>query len=285
MRVERIGDFTLTWGESLTWDDRRQRLYFVDCATQRLHWLDDAAPPLRTMQLPNLPTGIVLTDDERLVICLDGGLHVVDPETETIEMLAPYPDAMHGRANDSGADVAGNLVTGTLNLAAAPGALFWYSTAEGWRQLDDDFGNTNGPVVTGDGRLVVGDTIAAVVYSYPYDASNGTVGRREALSDHAALGGAPDGATVDAVGNVWSCVLRSGKLARLGSGGVEDVVEVPMPNPSSVAFGGPNLDRLFVTSIALPLGGESKEVTEESSWLVGLDVGARGRREFRFRLA
>jgi hypothetical protein len=31
--LTRIGDFTLSWGEKLRWDERRQRLYFVDFAT------------------------------------------------------------------------------------------------------------------------------------------------------------------------------------------------------------------------------------------------------------
>ena len=42
MLLTRIGDVTLVWGESLRWDDRRRRLYFVDCATHRLYWLDNA---------------------------------------------------------------------------------------------------------------------------------------------------------------------------------------------------------------------------------------------------
>ena len=50
---------------------------------------------------------------------------------------------MHGRANDANADGAGNLVTGTLNIAAAPGASWWFSAVEGWRLLDDDIGNAN----------------------------------------------------------------------------------------------------------------------------------------------
>ena len=284
--MERVGAFTLTWGESLTWDDRRQRLYFVDCATQQLHWLEGGEPPLQTMQLPSLPTGVVLTDGTDLVVCLDGGLHVVDPDAEKVEMLSPYPAGMLGRANDSCADGHGNLVTGTLNLGPAPGVLWWYSARDGWRELDDQFSNTNGPAVVdvqGVETLVVGDTAASTVYRYSYS-PDGTVRHREVLSDHAALGGAPDGASVDESGGVWSCVLRSGKLARLGPAGVERVVEVPMPNPSSVAFGGPNLETLFVTSIALALGGETKEVADESSWLVALEIGARGRPEPRFRL-
>ena len=93
--LTRIGDFTLGWGESLRWDERRQRLYFVDCATHTLHWLDRAEPPLRSLKLPTMPAGVVLTDGGQLVACLDDGLHVVDPDAGTSELLAAYPEGMH----------------------------------------------------------------------------------------------------------------------------------------------------------------------------------------------
>lgn len=287
--VERIGDFTLTWGESLRWDDRRRRLYFVDCATQSLYWLDRAEPPLQEMRLPSMPTGVVLTEGDSLVVCLDGGLHVVDPDNASVEMLAPYPEGMHGRANDANGDGAGNIITGTLNLGPGPGALWQYSAADEWRRLDEPFGNTNGPVVVdmdGGRTLVVGDTTAQAVYRYSYDSAAGQVAARETLNDHGAIGGgAPDGACADAEGGVWSCVLRSGKIARLDAGGLDRTLDVPMPNPSSVCFGGPDLRTAFVTSIALALGGETKEVGQESSWLVAMDIGATGRPEDRFCLA
>src|SRR5262245_51367824 len=89
--MERIGDFTLTWGERLRWDDRRARLYFVACATQRLHWLDGGVPPLGSMKMPSLPTGVVLTEGRELVVCLADGLNVVDPDAETVRLLASYP--------------------------------------------------------------------------------------------------------------------------------------------------------------------------------------------------
>jgi hypothetical protein len=142
--MTRIGELTLSWGESLRWDDRRQRLYFVDCATQTLHWLEGAELPLHSMKLPSMPTGVVLTDAGSLVACLDDGLYVVDPDAETSEVLAAYPEGMHGRANDANADGSGNLVTGTLNLVPGPGASWWFSAFEGWRLLDDDIGNANG---------------------------------------------------------------------------------------------------------------------------------------------
>ncbi|HVA02390.1 MAG TPA: hypothetical protein VMU64_01475 [Acidimicrobiales bacterium] len=66
--LTRIGAFALDWDEGLRRDDRRQRLYFVDCATQTLHWLDNAEPPLNSMTLPAMPAmpaGQVPTDGGR----------------------------------------------------------------------------------------------------------------------------------------------------------------------------------------------------------------------------
>src|SRR6202008_3974574 len=70
MRIERVGDFTLGWGESLVWDDRRQRLFFVDCAAHTLHWLEDDGDELHTLALPSMAAGIVPTEDGTLVACL-----------------------------------------------------------------------------------------------------------------------------------------------------------------------------------------------------------------------
>jgi L-arabinonolactonase len=283
--VERVGEFELTWGESVRWDDRRGRLFFVDCAAQTLHWLDGGEPPLHTVPMPSMPTGVALTEGDELVVCLDDGLHVVDADAGTTALLAPYPEGMAGRANDATADGAGNLVTGTLNLAAGPGSAWWWSASGGWRLLDDDIGNFNGPVhldLDGGSTLVLGDTVAEKVYAYSYDAPAGTVGPRRVLCDHATLGGAPDGATADADGGVWSCVLRSGKLVRLTAEGADRLVDVPMANPSDVAFGGPGLDRLYLTAIAVDLGDGPP--AREASWLSTLDGLGRGRPEHRVSL-
>ena len=271
--MRRIGDFTLTWGETLRWDERRQRLYFVDCLENRVHWLDGAEPPLHTMDVPSLPAGMVLAEDGRLVVCLGDGLHVLDVDAGTDHLLTEYPDGLHGRANDATADGHGNLVTGTLNLSEAPGALWWFSVERGWRELDPQFGNCNGPMVLRQDSgevLVVSDTVAGTVSAYDYDADAVTATGKRVIHDHADLGGAPDGACADREGGVWSTVLRVGKLVRLTTSGVDQVLDVPAPNPSDVAFGGADLRQLYVTSLSLDLG-DGVPVTPESGALLCLD--------------
>ena len=285
--LERIGDFTLQWGESLRWDDRSERLYFVDCAAQTLHWLEGAAPPLQTLQLSSLPTGIALGEDGRLVIALGDGLHVVDAAAGSTELLTPYPEELGDRANDAAADLDGNLVTGTLNVAPGPGSYWWYSATEGWRQLDDGIGNANGPVVferDGAQTLCFADTLAGKIYSYEYDGRAGRVGEREVYTDVSDLGGMPDGACVDAEGGIWSCIFGAGKIARFTDAGMDRVVEAGSQLPSDLAFGGPDLDRLFFVSLSMGGAGAAGGPSTAGALMEVRDTGLTGRPEPRFRI-
>ena len=286
-KIGRVGSVSLKWGESVRWDDRRARLYFVDCGTQTLHWLDDAQQALRTLQMPSLPTGVVLTNEGTLVVALDNGLHVVDPEAGSIDLLATYPSELGARANDANADLSGNLVTGTLNMGPGPGSYWWYSTAGGWKRLDGGIGNANGPVVVewgGEETLVVADTFAGEVYAYRYDGSSGSAGDRRVLVQTGELGGMPDGACSDSDGGIWGCVLGAGKIARYTSEGVDQVIDATVELPSDVTFGGPELDRMFFVSIAEGIPGFEVSSPDAGALMAAEETGFRGRPEPLFYL-
>ena len=279
MEISRVGTFTLGWGESLVWDERRSRLYFVDCAAQTLHWLDDGDGALRTFAPPSMATGIVPTEGGRIVAALGDGLHVIDTDAGTSELLTTYPDELDGRANDACADLDGNLITGKLNLGPAEGSSWWYSSTHGWRLLDDDIANTNGPavgVLDGEMTLIIGDT-SAHYYAYPYEASTGGVGERRIFGDVSDLEGHPDGATLDADGGLWCALVQGSQLGRFVSGALDRTVALPVANPTDVTFGGPDLDRLYVVSI-----GGSDDLDGALLVVDGLDV--HGRPEPRFNL-
>ncbi len=283
--ISRVGDFTLQWGECLRWDDRRRRLYFVDCAANKLHWLEGAEPPLESLPLPSLPTGFVLADDGRLVIALDDGLHVVDVDAGKTELFTPYPDGLGARANDANADLDGGLVTGTLNLAPGPGSYWSYSVADGWHKLDDGIGNANGPVVLeldGAATLVIADTMASKLYAYDYSA--GRAGEQRVFADTTEVGPFPDGACADAQSGVWSCLFGAGKIARYTPAGLDTVVDAGVEQPSDVTFGGNDLDRMYFVSVVLPM--TRREITSpHAGALMAVEgTGHTGRPEPRFRL-
>ena len=278
MDVTRVGEFTLQWGESLVWDDRSGRLYFVDCMASTIHWLEDGSEQLHTMTVPSMPTGLVPTEDGFLVVVLDDGLYVVDPDRSTVELLARFPEEIGGRCNDLCADLGGNLITGKLNLGPAEGSAWWYSQTQGWRLLDPDISNTNGPAVAvldGEMTLIIGDT-AAHYYAYPYDPRTGSVGTRRVFGDMTGLEGGPDGSAMDRDGGLWCALFGAGRIVRFTNDGLDRQLPVPMANPTDVTFGGPGLDVLYVVSTA---GSE-----DLAGSLLRIDgLGIVGRPEPRFR--
>jgi sugar lactone lactonase YvrE len=295
VEISRVGDFTLGWGESLVWDDQRRRLYFVDCAVQTLHWLDDGSDELQTLQLPSMATGIVPIEhghghgdggddngDGDLVAVLDDGLHVVDVDRGATRLLTPFPEEIGGRCNDAAADLDGNLITGKLNLGPAEGSAWRYSAADGWRLLDPDISNTNGPtvgVLDGVMTLIIGDTSASY-YSYRYRPETGEVGERSVFGDMRWIEGLPDGATLDADGGLWCALVGGSQLARFTTSGLDRTVAVPVINPTDVTFGGPDLDRLYMVSIGPSPSGLDGGL--DGALLVIDGLGAVGRPEPRF---
>ncbi len=283
----RVGTFTLQWGESLHWDDRRQRLYFVDCMANTVCWLDHGQTQPATVAVPSLPTGLVLTEEGTVVVVLDDGLHEIDPDTAAIELVAPNPEGLSARFNDAHVDHDGNLVTGTLGFTpGTDGSYWWYSRTRGWRHLADGIGNANGPLhveIGGASTLLFGDTPAATVYRYPYDASIGEVGERARFADTSALGGLPDGSTLDANGDPWWAIVGAGKVARFNqAGNAVGVIDVPVDFPTSVAFGGPRLDTLYVTSISVAMGPIEPQAERAGELIAIPDSGVTGRSEPRF---
>jgi sugar lactone lactonase YvrE len=282
MEISRVGEFTLGWGESLVWDEQRQRLYFVDCAAQTLHWLDEGNDELHTLTPGSMPAGLVPTHDGRLIAVLHDGLFVIDPDAGTADLLASYPDALDGRCNDACADLDGNLITGKLNIGPAEGSAWWYSSTLGWRMLDDAISNTNGPnvgVLDGQMTLIIGDT-SADYFSYPYDPAHGSVGVRSVFGDLSQIDGGPDGATLDADGGLWCALFGGGGLVRFTTDGFDRAMPMAVANPTDVAFGGSDLDRLYVVSIA---GAGGEELDGALLVIDGLEVV--GRPEPRFALA
>lgn len=118
--------------------------------------------------------------------------------------------------------------------------------------LDDDISNTNGPAVlaiNGNQKLVVGDT-STHYYAYDYRPRSGAATNRRVFGDVDNIKGRPDGTTVDVENGVWCALVDGGQIARFTSNGLDQTIAVPSADPTDVAFGGPEMSRMFVTSIA-----------------------------------
>jgi sugar lactone lactonase YvrE len=93
------------------------------------------------------------------------------------------------------------------------------------------------------------DSTTQRVDVFDFDARTGAVADRRTFAEIDVADGLPDGMTVDAEGGVWVCLFGGGALRRYGDDGKLDAVfSLPVTNPTSAAFGGPDLSTLYVTS-------------------------------------
>ena len=144
--------------------------------------------------------------------------------------------------------------------------------------MRDGVGVANGIAFSPDGtRMYFADTIARTVWAHAYDPATGALGPEWVFSEFQDLPGSPDGATVDVEGCYWIACVFGSAIARITPHGeVDRIIELPVDKPTKPAFGGDDLDILFVTSIG---GGASHPRYDEpglNGCVLAVDVGVRG---------
>ena len=127
------------------------------------------------------------------------------------------------------------------------------------------------------------DSWTREIYAYDLDLRAGTIANRRVFARFAEDEGIPDGATVDIDGYLWIAHFDGWRVSRFAPDGrLHRVIEMPVPRPTSCAFGGPNLDVLYVTSASYNLSPEALAQAPLSGAIFALDVGTRGLVEPRF---
>jgi sugar lactone lactonase YvrE len=238
-------------GEGPVWDVAEQALYYIDIVAQAVFRWDPDSGDLQRWALPDMVGSMALRESGGAIVALASGVHSLDFATGEVAPIAANPDAGVQLA-DGKVDRAGRFVFGTSDrkMAEPKGGL--YSLKRGrLTQLDDDIHLGNGPCWSPDDRtLYHADSLRHLIYAYDYDLETGRASNRRPFFDSSPWGPIPDGATVDAEGNLWTAICEGGVVLCLSpEGQVLREIAFPTRIPASVMFFGPRLDRLFVPTI------------------------------------
>lgn len=240
-------------GESPLWDPETQRLFWVDVVNRKVRALDPVSGEETSWLTPSAVGSIGLAPNQSLILALQDGfyrLHLPSSSIEPIARLA-NPDE-RARLNDGKMDRQGRYICGGMGLHADPiGALHRLTAPNKLEQLADGIRISNAICFSPSGdRMYFADSMAQAIMVHDYDPNGTAVGAPRLLLDTKPLKSSPDGATVDSEGHLWVALVRTGQIARVAPDGkVVAVIDVPVDYPSCPAFGGANLDTLFVTSI------------------------------------
>ena len=127
------------------------------------------------------------------------------------------------------------------------------------------------------------DSGLQIIHAFDYDIVAGTVANRRNFVVVDPLDGIPDGLTVDAEGYVWSTHWGGSRISRYDHNGhLDQVIEMPVPMVTSMAFGGKNLNKLFVTTARLNMEEDQIKAAPLSGGLFVLDVDCEGLQETSF---
>ena len=279
MQITRIDAPECNGGENPLWCPRHQALFYIDNSGRKIHRFEPAHGRSRSWDMPDVITTLVLRETGGAVVTMRSGIFLFDFASGSLDVLHPMPDPPPYVYNDGKVDQRGRFVIGASTAQFAEpvpdGGLYRLDADRSLHRIDGDIHYSNGPCWSPDGgTLYFADSWRRTIYAYDYDlATGGAIGRR-AFVNTEVLGGLPDGATVDADGRVWVAIYGGGLLAAYASDGtLERTIAMPVKLVSSVAFGGPALDRLFVTTIAHGSMGEPVEAGAGALYVVdGLGV-------------
>lgn len=281
-------------GESLIWDDRRNRLVWIDIIGRRVHALDPATGDHRLWPMPFRPTSIVLRADGDAMICSERHICRWDWQGDPVPLIEVEPDLPMNRLNEGAVGPDGALWIGSMHqniaeddgpaeIPAATGHLYRYS-ADGTltRVTQDRFGISNTLVWPDPGTLIVADTLENTLYRYAVGAA-GQLGNRQVFAGGLDRG-LPDGSCLDASGRVWNARVAGGHaVACFGrDGALVACHDLPCSWPTSCIFGGPDLATLFVTSARFTMDAAHLDAAPFEGGLFAIEAAGTGRPANRY---
>lgn len=252
MRAEPVADTPcLALGEGPVWDAAAQCLHWIGIPDRRVLTLHRPSGRVTVLELDVTPGTLMPAPQGRPVLATERGFEALDTATGRTELLAAVEaDRPERRMNDGKRDPYGRPVAGTMQRTEPrqPGSLYRLEPDGSVRPILDGLSIPNGLAWPEPDRLWHIDTPTRRIELHEYP-EHGPVGRRIRSLDVSHLPGMPDGMTLDEAGNLWVAFWDGGAVHCLSpEGRLLDTVEVPVPRSTSCAFGGPELDTLYVTT-------------------------------------
>jgi L-arabinonolactonase len=289
MRIEVLVDVKTILGEGPLWDVEEQRLYWIDSFGMNVFRATADGREIRAWDVPQKIGSMALRKSGGAVVSLARGFHFLDLRTGNVELIVdPEPGRTNNRLNDGKVDRRGRFVAGSMDtMEEGPnGALYRLDPDLSLHKLDDKIIVSNGPCWSPDSKtFYFADTWSGEIWKYDYDLATGSVANRRTFAKvDRSRGGAADGSTVDAEGCLWNALVYDGRLVRYRpDGSVDRIIEMPVKKVTSVMFGGPALDILYVTSMAKPpLPRFPGDGVQRGSLFAIYDLGITGVPEPRF---
>jgi sugar lactone lactonase YvrE len=271
-------------GEGPIWRPRENSLYWLDLKAPAIYCFDVITRQNRQVPaaLGKTIGGLVFARNGRMIVCDAEGIHELTAAGHRSPLINPESDQAGNSFNDAKCDPKGRLWTGTADIGEKrPSGSLYVIDGQGRnpgrvRRIDGAIVCSNGPAFSPDGRRAYfTDSMAEEIYAYDIDLDTGLISQRKSFVK--TQNGIPDGMTVDSQGYLWNCMWDGWRVVRYApSGEIDREVKLPVPRPTSVCFGGPRMDQLFITTASDGLSEQQLRDAPLSGSLFIHEPGVKG---------
>jgi L-arabinonolactonase len=275
-------------GEGIVWCERAQALYWTDIQRATLFRLQRDHGALEQWSMPERLASFALCEaDGWLLLALASRLAFFRLADGHLQPLHEVEPDLPTRCNDGACDRQGRFVFGTLHEPATGSkqalGSFWRLNADlSLEQLPlPHVAISNSIAFSPDGAtMYYCDSLSGCIQRCAY---GDTLGASQLFVDLDAVGGDPDGSCIDAEGSLWNAQWGLGRVVRYGAdGSIQQLLPVPARQPTRPAFGGPQLDTLYVTSARDGLSAAQLTTDPHAGALFQSRLDVRGIPEPRF---
>jgi sugar lactone lactonase YvrE len=270
--LQLIWDGKATLGEGPVWDHRTGQLIWVDIVGQSVHMFTPANGTNRTIQLDQKVGAAVPRKQGGMVLAMERGFHLLDLESETLTQVNdPERHLPNNRFNDGKCDSAGRFWAGTMaqNESVTTGSLYSLDVDGTVRTIEDQcITVSNGLGWSPDNKIMYYiDSPTKKVAAYDYDGETGRISHPRIVVTIPEGEGFPDGMAVDSEGMLWIAQWGGWQVSCWNPMSGEKLGSIPVPveRTSSCAFGGENLDELYITTASVGVSDEERAARQPNA--------------------
>lgn len=284
--VKLIVDCKNTLGECPVWSADEQKLYWTDIEEKKIWQLDPGTGKTKTWDMPEKVGSIAFRRKGGLLLAFESGIsfyNLRSGEEQRITNLEKQTP--NTRLNDGRCDRQGRFIVGGYDETAQDRAgVYQLGATLNVRELFRGVSSANSICFSLDGRrMYFADTPEGKIVYFEYDIHTGTPSSPEAFCTFEKQPGMPDGSIIDAEDCLWNAQWNGSRVVRYTpEGNIDRVIEMPCMNPTCVAFGGENLDTLFITSARFKLTRQQLRKQPISGGLFAVKPGVKGIEESSF---
>ncbi len=286
MKADLLVDCANILGEGVQWNEDHQRVWWTDIHGSKLWSCDASGGDVASLETAERVGSFAFDPDNNVLAAFETGLFRWNLDTDRLERLTDFePKHATSRLNDGRCDRQGRFVVGGIDEKSVTLQTSTMIRYDGMvAELRAGIGCTNSICFSPDGRwMYFTDTPTRKILRFPYDPATGAMGAEEAFFDVAGTDGFPDGSCIDASGALWNARFHGGRVQQIHADGTEGLrIDVDAPQVTCACFGGPGLDRLFITTARENMPEDVLAKHPKSGGLFVVEPGVTGLPETRY---